>query len=111
MKFTAKELNDFYVQAETHGTGNSNLINAARDITFQYEQTRRKFSRIVERCHQALTNAEEAVHRNGRPNSCGILQGSASELEVTNGQLDALKDAAETIQKAVVTALRIDDDK
>jgi len=76
------------------------------DITkFEAEHAKREFAALeaearksllyrIDRCHEALDEAKHRLLSGEMPNTCGILQTKATDIEMGIGALAALREAA-----------------
>lgn len=68
--------------------------HAKREFAALETEARTNLQYRIDQCRSALDEAERRLKAGDMPNTCGILQTRATDIEMAIGRLAALRDAA-----------------
>ena len=68
--------------------------HAKREFAALEAEARKSLLYRIDQCHEALDEAKHRLIRGEMPNTCGILQTKATDIEMGIGSLAALREAA-----------------
>ena len=75
--------------------------HAARQLREQLRGTRKNLTRRMDSAIESLEQARLCLEDGNMPNTCGILQSKATEIEMGIGRLAALTDAFQHIETLI----------
>jgi len=78
------------------------VLTVVYDQTRAFEIAKKQMQEAIERAESMLNKAKRDLEDGNVPNTCGVLQSAATDVEVATGRLDAAFHAAYRLQKAVL---------